>query len=250
MRAAALKTASRANPALHLPYRPRVRATLRTASRNVRRYDWSASSGSVVANDPVNRTDPTGLYECSGSKTDCGTIKGYVSTAQTALKNLNPNSDAAKKLGATLTYLGKPGEKNGVTITPSSLAKNTLASAGPGGQIRVDIKQINAAGASAAYGNANPGMSTSAIQQGLGAGSLAHEARHELDFNRIGFPNSKAAEYRTELNAYRTEQGVGQGLNMSNGIYAPGATQGQMDSAVRQGAQSSTDAWCAAGAPC
>jgi RHS repeat-associated protein len=64
-----------------------------------------------VANDPVNHADPTGLYECSGSKGDCGTISGYVSTAQTALKGLNSNSDAAKKLGATLTYLGKPGEK-------------------------------------------------------------------------------------------------------------------------------------------
>jgi hypothetical protein len=58
--AAVLKTASRANPAVHLPYRPRARATPRTASRNVRRYDWSASSGSVVANDPVNRNDPDG----------------------------------------------------------------------------------------------------------------------------------------------------------------------------------------------
>jgi hypothetical protein len=57
---AVLKTASRANPALPLPYRPRARVTLRTASRNVRRYDWIASSGSVVQNDPVNRTDPTG----------------------------------------------------------------------------------------------------------------------------------------------------------------------------------------------
>lgn len=112
----------------------------------------------------------------------------------------------------------------------------------------MDIKQINAA--STAYASANSGMSASAVQQGIGAGALAHEARHELDFNRIGFPDSKAAEYRTELNAYRTQQGVGQGLNMNNGLYAPGATQGQMDSAVQQGAQRSTDAWCAAGGPC
>lgn len=198
----------------------------------------------------MDKTDPLGLYECSGSKTDCGTINGYVSTAQTALKGLDPKSDAAKKLGATLTYLGKAGEKNGVTITSSSLAKGTLASAGSGGNINVDIKQINAAGARADFAAANPGMSTSAIQQGLGAGALAHEARHELDFSRIGFPNSKAAEYRTELNAYRTQLGVGQGLNMNNGLYAPGATQSQMDSAVQQGAQLSTDKWCAAGGPC
>ena len=58
--AAVLKTASRANPALPLLYRPRARATPRFASRNHRRYDWRASSGSVVANDPVNGTDPSG----------------------------------------------------------------------------------------------------------------------------------------------------------------------------------------------
>jgi hypothetical protein len=61
--AAVLKTASRANPAVHLPYRPRLRATPHRPSRNVRRYDWSASSGSVVDGDPVNRSDPSGLQE-------------------------------------------------------------------------------------------------------------------------------------------------------------------------------------------
>ena len=57
------RTVSRANPAVHLPYRPRLRATPHRPSRNVRRYDWIASSGSVVANDPANKTDPTGLQE-------------------------------------------------------------------------------------------------------------------------------------------------------------------------------------------
>jgi hypothetical protein len=59
--AAVLKTASRANPAVHLPYRPRLRATPHRPSRNYRRYDWIASSGSVVGNDPVDHVDPTGL---------------------------------------------------------------------------------------------------------------------------------------------------------------------------------------------
>ena len=201
-----------------------------------------------VANDPVNGRDPTGLYECSGSKGDCGAIKGYVNDAKTALGNLDSKTDAAKKLSATLTYLGKPGEANGVTITSTSLAKGALAQAGQGGNIKIDIKQINSEAAK--FASANLGMGVSAVRQGLGAGALAHEARHELDFSRIGFPNSKAAEYRTELNAYRTEQGVGQGLNMNNGIYAPGATQSQMDSSVQRGAQASTDWWCSHGGAC
>lgn len=173
-----------------------------------------------------------------------------MSTAQTALKGLDAKSDAAKKLGATLTYLGKAGEKNGVTIASASLGKGTLANAGPGDRINVDIKQINAYGANPAFAAANPGMSQANIQQGLGAGALAHEARHELDFNRIGFPNSKMAEFRTELNAYRTQQGVDQGQGLTTGMWSPAMSPSQLDSAVTAGAQGSTDSWCRSGGPC
>lgn len=39
---------------------PRARVSRWTASENARRYDWTASSGSVVANDPINQVDPDG----------------------------------------------------------------------------------------------------------------------------------------------------------------------------------------------
>jgi len=45
---------------VHLPCRPRARATPRFASRNHHRYDWSASSGSVVGDDPIDGRDPSG----------------------------------------------------------------------------------------------------------------------------------------------------------------------------------------------
>ncbi len=43
----------------------RVRLSRWTASRNIRCYDGTASSGSVVANDPINGRDPTGMQGCS-----------------------------------------------------------------------------------------------------------------------------------------------------------------------------------------
>jgi hypothetical protein len=46
---------------------PRVRISRWIASENVRHYDWTASSGSVVANDPVNSTDPDGKQTVPGT---------------------------------------------------------------------------------------------------------------------------------------------------------------------------------------
>lgn len=87
-----------------------------------------------VGGDPVNGRDPTGQYECSGTDTDCKTIDTFVSGAQKALGNLDPKSSAARKIDATLSYLGAAGQKNGVTITIATLAKNQLAAAGRGGR--------------------------------------------------------------------------------------------------------------------
>ena len=90
-------TASRANPALPLPYRPRLRATPHRPSRNVRRYDWIASSGSVVANDPLNRTDPTGLCAEDLCIVEGGVAACLASQACTA---------GAAAIGAGVVYYG------------------------------------------------------------------------------------------------------------------------------------------------
>jgi RHS repeat-associated protein len=203
-----------------------------------------------VGDDPVNRRDPTGLYECSGRGTDCSTIAGYVTTARAALGALDPRSDAAAKLRATLAYLGNPGQRNGVVIVSTSLPRGVQGAARQGGRIAVDIRQIDAAAANSAYAAANPSMNQSDIRKGLGAGVVAHEGRHELDFNRVGVPNNRSATYRTELNAYRTEQGVHQGLGLTTGLWSPAMSTEQRDTAVSAGAQASTDSWCQMGGRC
>jgi hypothetical protein len=107
--AAVLKTASRANPALHLPYRPRLRATLRTASRNYRRYDWSASSGSVVGNDPVNMVDPTGLdtvVVLAGYQLGDGTGIGPYGHAFVIYKDLDTGEIRISRAGPDPAYSG------------------------------------------------------------------------------------------------------------------------------------------------
>jgi RHS repeat-associated protein len=203
-----------------------------------------------VRNNPVNGRDPTGLYRCSGSGEDCGAIKGYVMAAQTALKGLDPKSDAAAKLGSALAYLGKPGERNGVKIVSASLVKGTLASAGSGGRIRVDVTQIRAVGARADLAAANPGATRDDIEKGVGAGAVIHEAQHEIDAASSGFPKSKAAEYSTELNAYRTQQSLQQGIGLTTGLWSPAMSQSQLGNAASVAAGLSTDTWCRNGGPC
>jgi hypothetical protein len=131
--AAVLKTASRANPAVHLPYRPRARSTPRRPSRNVRRYDGPASSGSVVGNDPLNRSDPSGLqsFERAGSEefrraTERGMSDGQAGTkaAMDGLKGI------AAGIAVGAVVIAATPEAAAVTATNAARTAATEATAG------------------------------------------------------------------------------------------------------------------------
>jgi hypothetical protein len=126
-----------------------------------------------------------------------------------------------------------------------------MATAGSNGSINVDVGKISKV--SSNYAAANSGMSGAELKNATGAGALAHEARHESDFQRLWHghtPPDKAAEYRTEQNAYRTQAGVWQGIGFATGLWYPGMTVQQEDAAIANGAQKSTDLWCASGGSC
>lgn len=57
------KRASRAIPAPARRASAHGPVSLRRTKEKRHRYGWTASSGSYVANDPVNKTDPTGMIE-------------------------------------------------------------------------------------------------------------------------------------------------------------------------------------------
>ena len=66
-----------------------------------------------VGNDPMDKTDPLGLYVCDGGKKDRTTIDSFVAAINAAKGNLDPKSDAFKKVDAVSKFLGAAGEKNG-----------------------------------------------------------------------------------------------------------------------------------------
>lgn len=57
---------------------------------------------------------------CDGNKQECATINSFVAGINAAKGNLDPKSDAFKKVDAVSKFLGAAGEKNGVTLTSSS----------------------------------------------------------------------------------------------------------------------------------
>jgi len=191
------------------------------------------------------------IYICNGASDVCAQVADFLSAATQAAAKLDANSDLAQKLDSALIYLGKPGVDNGVTVTPTALPQGLLASAGNGGNINIDVKQISGTAAQI-YAPANPGMSASALRNAVGAGDLLHEVRHLMDFQRLwggNKPTDMASEYRTELNAYKTQIGVERGLNMT-GWSNPQMTEDQLNAAAALGAQRSVDYWCAAKGNC
>ena len=72
-----------------------------------------------VENNPLRYTDPTGLYkfgDCSGTAKQCladeQRFRDSITKAKESLKNLDPKSDAAKALKATLDKLGDEDDGN------------------------------------------------------------------------------------------------------------------------------------------
>ena len=70
--------------------------------------------------------------------------------------------------------------------------------------------------------------------------------QHQLDYQNpaIGYPTDRSTEHTTEMNAYRTEIGVAQGLGVSNDLYAPGASARDINERINDAANTSTQYFC------
>ncbi|MGH8041421.1 MAG: RHS repeat-associated core domain-containing protein, partial [Rudaea sp.] len=186
-----------------------------------------------AANSPYAKYDPSGRYTCSANQMDCIVIDAYVAGITEAMKNPSLSPDQYVGLNAVANYLGSPWQW-GATITSQSLQSGAPAAAAPDGTISIDLTQL--AHYDPLFYPGNPNKSSDQVDEAIGAGAIAHEAQHELNFMSDGVPTSMAAEYDNEYSAYQTQAAVGAGLGVNIGL----STSDALDS----GAQSSTSSWC------
>ena len=211
-----------------------------------------------VGNDPLNLSDPTGLYTCqvraapsignlfgllsSGSTaSECAAIDSYIAGIGTAASKLPENSPERARLENIAGTYGERGVDNGVHVSAAQLSRGTLGDAtydGTEARVRFDVGQINAA--SQRTGHMATGSAT-------GVGVAAHEGDHVVRLLTGQTPSASYVErYRFEVPAYQAQASVFR----AEGVWGSDVTARAEGIWVAQGARNSAQSECAVGPLC
>lgn len=179
-----------------------------------------------TGNDPVNKTDPKGLYTCSGGpsgNSDCKKIDAYSDRIDKALSSKNLTAGQMKELTAVRSFLGKKGEVNGVRIKVGMAADK---------QRNGEAGSLGSRGIGDADKRATINVYTDEISNDVeGAGVLGHESKHGLNREANG---GKSSRNRDEESAYNINSIIDIGNGKS--AWTPGD--------IKAGAEASTASWC------
>ena len=158
-----------------------------------------------VGNDPVNGSDPSGLWTCGSSEKQCDSIEKAIGKVADAASHMKAGSSDRKALEGIVKMYGARGDDNGITIQKGALARGTLGqTSSQDGKttVTLDFKQINAAG----------GLNQGAV-------TIAHEGLHvvkSLTGDTSGFNGPKL--FNEERLARMVGARVAQGMNWINPV--------------------------------
>jgi RHS repeat-associated protein len=200
-----------------------------------------------VGNNPLNATDPTGMYVCAdsgGAEVSCSQEITQAAEDIHAASESEDSSEAAREsLAAISSLLGAEGEENGVVLvaggnTGGSDATADVASDGTV-TIQIGAHLDNPAG--------------TMLGRIMYAATVAHEAQHGLQGRAAGNRNplNRSEEFNGEVAAYRAGDYMrlwyynsGQAMP-STGYYPLEGGLFQVNEASLAGrAERSTSSWC------
>jgi hypothetical protein len=175
----------------------------------------------------LNRSDPTGLYECDGN--GCGEIARALNNIRDAASKFEDGSKEQKALDQVIKFYGKEGEKNGVPIHSSATGFATEVANGSKVTVTFNTSAMNEAFSGRTDGS-NVKVEVAAV--------VAHEGVHGIDDRaRNGAKETDADTLRTERNAYRTQSYVNEGKGVPSaypGLWRPGISNEERTQAINK----------------
>ena len=196
-----------------------------------------------AADDPVNGTDPLGLWTCTGSSGQCGEISMALANDARAASALPDGSKGQKALNAILKFYGKANDpRNGVNFTFNKTGLSMENMFGTHIEIGVNLK-----GFSDRFSGRADGFKPDTEL----AAAVAHEGQQGMDDRaRSGGTWRRSEVFQSERHGFEAQSYVNQGLRVPSayGVWRPGISPEEQFRALESNAERATNLDCRQGA--